>query len=283
MRLVVVVLGLFLVWPLAAQSFGLIEDSLAASLSNRTASRQTRAVLLHGAAKLGQSARPVSYIDGGAESIAALADLPALLDLALSWRLGWNASGGSAAAQAGRFRETARQWLEAWLKTCRTQFMPLNESRLDSLVIAWDLLRAAAPPELQVRAMEYFRALAEGYLVDRPGQPPARQGNCWQSHRLKLAVLASFALGDPALIAACETAFRRQLELNLFPDGSPRDFYEHDSLAYAVYDLQPLLLAALAAARHGRDWYHWRNSAGVSLEQSLLCLSGYAAGRVMHP
>jgi hypothetical protein len=253
-----------------------------ASLSTRAASQHTRAVLLHASSWVGKAARPVAWIDGEAASIAALRDLPVLLDLAVAWRLGWDAPGGQAAAQAARFRDTALQWLESWVRQCRVGFMPLNESRFDQLVFAWDFLSAAAGPELRQGMAIWLRNLAEGYLQDRRGQPGAERGNCWQSHRVKLASLAAFASGDPDLISAAEAAFRRQIDINLQSDGSPRDFTEHDSLAYAVYDLQALVTAALAARTHGRDWYRLAALNGQTLEKSLLWLSSYAAGRQFH-
>lgn len=262
--------------------FALIDPVRAAGLSTRTATAHTRAVLLRGTAWAGKSARPIGWIDGESASIVALRDLPVLLDMAVAWRLGWDATNVSAAAQAGRFRDTALQWLEDWVKTCRVGFNPLNENRLDQLVIAWDLLSAAASPALRERMAGWLRQLSDGYLQDRGGQPPASLGNCWQSHRVKLAVLAAFASGDGARIAAAEAAFRRQLDTNIQSDGSPRDFVDHDSLAYAVYDLQPLVLAALAARAHGRDWYRMATLNGQSLEKALLWLSTFAAGRRYH-
>jgi hypothetical protein len=279
---VLVALGVALPAGTPAPSFALIDTDRAASFSARSASQHTRAVLLHATTWVGKSARPVAWIDGEAASIAALRDLPVLLDLAVAWRLGWDAPGGQAAVQAARFRDTALQWLESWVRQCRVGFMPLNESRFDQLVIAWDLLAGAAGPELRQRMDTWLRNLAEGYLQDRRGQPGAERGDCWQSHRVKLASLAAFASGDPFLVAAAEAAFRRQLDINLQPDGSPRDFVEHDSLAYAVYSLQPLVSAALAARAHGRDWYRLASLSGQTLERSLLWLSSYAAGRRLH-
>ena len=262
--------------------FALVDPALAASLSTRSASTHTRAVLIHAAANQGRSARPVAWISGEADSVAALQDLPVILDLAVAWRLGWDAPGGSAAIQAGRFRDAALGWLDAWIKTCRLGFMPLNESRLDCLLVSWDLLRAAAGPEQQDRVTVWLRNLAEGYLVDRNGQPSAAQANFWQSHRVKLACLAAFSLGDPALIGRAEAAFCQQISRNLLADGSPIDFVEHDSLAYAVYDLQALMVAALAARAHGRDWFHYRGANGASLETALLWLADFAAGKSSH-
>ncbi|MGV8927148.1 MAG: alginate lyase family protein [Ewingella sp.] len=65
-------------------------------------------------------------------------------------------------------------------------------------------------------------------------------------------------------------------------DGSVFDFYERDALHYVVYDLEPLTMAALAAARGGQHWSYLGHGRGGNLAQALDWLVSYADGRKTH-
>ena len=60
------------------------------------------------------------------------------------------------------------------------------------------------------------------------------------------------------------------------------DFHERDALHYVTYDLDPLMMAALAAKAHGEDWLGWKSADGVSLASALDWLAPYAAGEKVH-
>jgi len=206
------------------------------------------------------------------ESREALRDFPAARDLALAARLTGDARYGQAAAR----------FIAAWTETYRPSFNPIDETGFDALILAFDLLPDVEKAPLAEPARRFWRTLAKGYLDRMPTLEGGTATNNWQSHRVKLATLAAFAAGEPDLVARARQAYAAQLAANLRPDGSCIDFAQRDAIHYVVYDLEPLAAAALAARRHGEDWYALAAPSGAALPRSLDWLAPYADGRLRH-
>jgi hypothetical protein len=209
-------------------------------------------------------------------SLLAERDWPFMLDNALAWRAG----GGEA------YLRTAERFLGAWAAVYRPDFNPIDETRLDSLIETYAIVRERLDAPLRASAERLIRALAEGYVErmkqgrDRGAQQSSWTNN-WQSHRVKLVTLAAAALGDPALFAQARRAYDRQLTANIRADGSVIDFAERDALHYVVYDLEPLLRAALAARAMNEDWYGPRDGR-PALADAVRWLEPYARGVETH-
>lgn len=204
-------------------------------------------------------------------SLAAKADHPITLNLALAWRL----SGDR------RYLDAAGRYLDAWASIYEVSLNPIDETSFDQLILAYDLTEADLPPETRGRLDALWRGMAEGYLSDMEGRHAAVANN-WQSHRVKLAALSAFQLGDPALIDRARRAFQRQIAANVRVDGSVHDFHHRDAIHYVTYDLDPLMMAASAAQRNGEDWFTWRTADGVSLQAAVEWLVPYAMGEKVH-
>jgi hypothetical protein len=107
--------------------------------------------------------------------------------------------------------------------------------------------------------------------------------NNWQSHRVKLITIIAAATDDERLFKNARRLFRRQIAFNVHPDGETLDFYQRDALHYVVYDLDPLLRAALVARRYGgEDWYRWETPGHASLARAVAWLTPYGSGRKTH-
>lgn len=175
-------------------------------------------------------------------SLEALRELRAIRDLALAGRLTGQA----------RYADKAAEFLGAWVSTYRVRFNPINDTDFDNLFIAWDLLPSTHRPPHQMAMTRMLRELSEGYL-DHPLRGSTATNN-WNSHRVKLIVMAALSLGDPTLLLRARQAYEAQLQANIRPDGSTIDFSERDAIHYVVYSLEPLAMAALALRYHGEDW-----------------------------
>lgn len=206
------------------------------------------------------------------ESRKSLRDMEAVLDLAVAWRL----------TAKPVYLKACQTYYGAWLAVYHPSFNPIDETRFDSFIFGYDLVGARLPVEIQARMKTFLRTMAEGYLEGRGITMEGTRTNNWQSHRVKLAVLAAFELGDPKLIARAKAAFKKQLGANLNGDGSVLDFKERDALHYTVYDLEPLVTVALAAKVHGQDWFGLTNAKGASLETALEWLAPFAEGKETH-
>ena len=206
------------------------------------------------------------------ESREALRDFPAARDLALAARLTGDA----------RYAQAAARFIAAWIQTYRPSFNPIDETGFDSLILAFDLLPEAEKAPLGEPARRFWESLSQGYLDRMPTLKGGTATNNWQSHRVKLATLAAFAAGEPGLVARARQAYAAQLAANLKPDGSCIDFEQRDAIHYVVYDLEPLMAAALAAHRHGEDWYGLAAPSGAALPRALDWLAPYLDGRLRH-
>jgi hypothetical protein len=209
------------------------------------------------------------------ESIAAERDWPLMRQAALAWRLSADA----------RYLKQVDDDLSAWVGTYQPDFNPIDETNLDGLIDAYVLTSAGLPASTRDATRAWLRKLGEGYIqrIAAFHDPkPGTATNNWQSHRVKLVTLVAAALGDQAMLKTARGLFERQVADNIRPDGEVTDFAERDALHYVVYDLQPLVAAALAAKPFGGDWLHYASPEGASLAKALDWLRPYAMGGKTH-
>ncbi len=209
------------------------------------------------------------------QSIEAEKDLDLMRDAALAWR----------ATSDERYLRLVDRYLAAWVSTYQPSFNPIDETRLEGLILAYDLTASALPVKTRNATMVFLNKLANGYIAQIDAQPRPLKGtfaNNWQSHRVKLIAMAAFTLDNRRMIAAAQRLFVEHLGDNVAPDGSTLDFTERDALHYVTYDLQPLVTAALAARRHNRNWLPERAPNGASLALALNWLTPYAMGEKTH-
>ncbi|WP_176343211.1 alginate lyase family protein, partial [Paraburkholderia bryophila] len=148
------------------------------------------------------------------------------------------------------------RFLLAWMTTYQPDFNPIDETRFEGLIIAYDMAASTLPVKTRKAASTFIAKLGAGYVAQVDAQPRPLTGvwrNNWQSHRIKLIALSAFTLGDRKMMNAAQRLFVAHLADNIKPDGTTFDFEERDAVHYAVYDLQPLVTAALAARRFNRN------------------------------
>lgn len=209
------------------------------------------------------------------QSVDALKDLDLMRDAALAWRV----------TNDNRYLQLADRFLFAWVTTYQPSFNPIDETRFDSLILAYDITASALSVKTRNAASAFIAKLGAGYVqrIDAQKRPLAGTWrNNWQSHRIKLVALAAFTLGDRRMMKAAQRLFVEHLGDNIGPDGATYDFAERDALHYAVYDLQPLVTAALAARRFNRNWLRERGTNGATLAAALDWLAPYARDEKTH-
>lgn len=232
-----------------------------------TSSGQTRAP--------GAAAVAAASQDELAAARASLEDMEAMFDLALAWRL----TGDK------RYLKATDRYLDAWVSTYELSFNPVDEGRFGKLVLAYDLVETATPSRTRRKVDAFLRAMARGYIeAMESGNVPIKPTltNNWQSHRIKLATLAAFQVGDRDLIDRAHRLFNAQVDANMRANGTTVDFLQRDALHYVTYSASSQLLAALAAAAHGEDWYGYKGPEGQGLARTLEWLDAFASGARQH-
>nr|WP_232430276.1 alginate lyase family protein [Burkholderia ubonensis] len=209
------------------------------------------------------------------QSVAAMKDMDLMRDAALAWRV----------TNDPRYLQFVDRFLSAWVATYQPSFNPIDETRFDSLILAYDMTASALPVKTRNAASAFIAKLGAGYVAQIDAQKRPLAGtwrNNWQSHRIKLIALSAFTLGDRRMMNAAQRLFVEHLADNIAADGTTYDFTERDALHYAVYDLQPLVTAALAARRFNRNWLREKGANGATLAAALDWLVPYARGEKTH-
>ncbi|KVE26548.1 alginate lyase [Burkholderia singularis] len=209
------------------------------------------------------------------QSADALKDMELMRDAALAWRV----------TNDARYLALVDRFLFAWVTTYQPSYNPIDETRFESLILAYDMTASVLPVKTRNAAAAFIAKLGSGYVqqIDAQKRPLMHTWrNNWQSHRIKLIALAAFTLGDRKMMNAAQRLFVEHLGDNIEPDGTTYDFVERDALHYALYDLQPLVSAALAARRFNRNWLRERAANGATLAAALDWLVPYARGEKTH-
>ena len=206
------------------------------------------------------------------QSVVAERDWDRMLALGLAYRLTGNA----------KYLQAETRFLSAWTAVYTPDFLPIDETNMDKILLAFDLTRAGLPAAVQQKTLALFAAMATGYLKDIEKNSCGKDIANWQSHRIKLATLSAYSVGDAGLIASAKKFYEAQVGCNIRQDGSVEDFYKRDALHYVVYDLEPLETAALAGYAHGQEWFHYTASAGRSVPHAVDWVIPYTTGAKTH-
>ena len=184
-----------------------------------------------------------------------------------------------------QYADKAREFILAWSQQNTPTGNPIDETSLDDLFFAFDLTQSTFSNAEKKIAQTWLRKVANTQIAI--GLMHARKGdgiskNNWQSHRLKIVGLIGYTLSEKKYIDYAIESFKRQVEVNLRPDGSSIDFHERDALHYHCYDVEPLLELAIAANNNGTNLYTYKSKSGASLEKSVKFLLPFCSGVKKH-
>lgn len=263
-----------------AQDYAILRPDVATALPSTRSSEAATATIEAADAALTRTPGPlpVVHTEGTLpgqgirdESQVARRDLPAMLDFALAYRL----------TGERKYLEAADRFLRAWAEVYIVSLNPIDETNFDALILAYDLTEADLSAETRAAVDGFLRNLATGYLDEMDGAPKHFYTN-WQSHRIKIAAMASFQLGDQALITRTFEDYQKHVASNVLAEGTVFDFYERDAIHYVLYNVDPMMMAGLAAQAHGLDWFDWKNASGTGVSSVIDWLVPYVEGEKTH-
>jgi hypothetical protein len=200
-------------------------------------------------------------------STAAMEDFEKVEALAWSW----------AVSQDDKYAAKARDYLMAWARTNRSDGNPINETKLESLVEGYDLLRPTFTPT--------NRDVIDKWLLERAKKTwsdPRGHSQNWQSHRLKIVGLIAATTGDTALWSLVDTGFRQHIANDFHANGESTDFERRDAIHYHLYTVNPLLTVACVAERRKNPLFTYRAPSGASLQMAVEFIEPFALGKKKH-
>jgi hypothetical protein len=209
---------------------------------------------------------------------ASLEDMQKIYALAFAYKIDGNK----------KYLAKASEFLNAWAKGNTPTGNPINDTNLDRIIFAFDLLKKDLKPELNLEMNNWLKATAaqeiKSYNRSAGGKGLTHMNN-WNSHRIKEVAEIAWAINDTELQKWVLNAYKMQISKNLLPDGSSFDFHERDALHYHIYDVDPLMVAATIMARDGNiaeNPYSYQSPEGNSLKKSVDWLVPFFTGEKTH-
>ncbi|HVZ24573.1 MAG TPA: alginate lyase family protein, partial [Sediminibacterium sp.] len=182
------------------------------------------------------------------------------------------------------YRDKARDFLLAWAKTNHGIGNPINDTKLEPAIEAFDLLKHTLKASDKMIVETWLKQVADQEIqVFLSRKSNKSTYNNWHSHRIKVVGMIAYALDDRGFQAFTDSSLRTQISKNLYPDGSGMDFEDRDALHYHIYTLEPLLKIAIVIRRAtGTDFYHYLSPAASSISKSVQFLVPFVRGEKIH-
>ena len=154
----------------AAQPYALISPSLASAIDSQSHTPLAGQFIHLADAHLADTPHPLPrlHTEGTLphqgihdQSIAAKRDFDTMLAFAFAYRL----------AGDNRYLDAESRFLTSWSKVYQPSLNPIDETRFDPVILAFDLTRANLPVATQQQVDALFRDMATGYLDWKAATP----------------------------------------------------------------------------------------------------------------
>jgi multidrug resistance efflux pump len=141
------------------------------------------------------------------------------------------------------YLKQAKKYLLAWAKIHQPNGHPINETRLEGFLWAYDLLYC------EFNQMEHRKIKIWLLNLQRNKHSwkfgPSSSKNNLRTHQLKILLMLDRLLEDEQALNGDKEQLKRHLDNNLQQNGISFDYQERDALHYHVYNLEPWLEIAL--------------------------------------
>ncbi|OGK22074.1 hypothetical protein A2866_05865 [Candidatus Roizmanbacteria bacterium RIFCSPHIGHO2_01_FULL_39_8] len=180
-----------------------------------------------------------------------------------------------------KYADKIQEFMLAWAKTNKPSGDPINTRLLEPMYMGYDIVRDTFDGEDKNIVDTWLNNSAQT-LIDAINPKGTAARNNHNSHLLNVVTMVAFTAGDQKLIDYAVSGYKRQIEVDLNPDGSSFDFHQRDALYYHVFTLEPLLNIARIGQLNGFDLFHYESPTGSSLQKSIDFLMPYATGEKTH-
>ena len=197
----------------------------------------------------------------------SLLDIDKTYSLAICYRINGQKS----------YLQKAQDYLLAWATVNHPQGNAINETKLDGLLEAYDLLKGFLSTDAKQTITQWLQTLAQ---LERNRNP---SNNNFNSHRLKIYGQIAFLLGDTAMQQQAMNELTTHISNNLLPDSTSFDLQHRDAFHYHIYTLTPMLTLATSIKRaYHKDLYHYVSPTGSSISYSVAYMLPYINGKKTH-
>lgn len=142
-----------------------------------------------------------------------------------------------------RYFDKTKNILLAWAKTYHPSGNPIDETRLEGLLWAYDLTSEKFTNEDKVLIDTWLKQLREKKREWHFG--PLTTNNNHRIHQLKMLLMLDKILKDDAAVNHDLSEIKKYLSINLHDNGESLDYQERHALHYHNYVLQPWLTIEL--------------------------------------
>ncbi len=183
-----------------------------------------------------------------------------------------------------KYLEKAGEYLSAWAKVNKSNGDPIDETKLEALYSAYDMIRDDVSGDVRKATDKWLNSIADGEINSEHAKGTKGTAiNNWNSHRIKIIAMISYAVHNTSNYKIITHELEKQVAINLYADGSGYDFKERDALHYHIYTLEPLLSAITVVYRAtGKDYFNYEAPAGASIKKSVDFLVPFVTGEKTH-
>lgn len=180
------------------------------------------------------------------------------------------------------------EFLKAWATRNQPQGNPINDTNLDRIIFAYDLVKNDLSAEINLATRAWLMKVGSQQIKSFDKAASGKSltyMNNWNSHRLKEVAEVAWAINDEKLKLWVIDLYKKQIAKNLNADGSSYDFHERDALHYHIYDVDPLMVVATILKRDGNfgdNPYRYKSAEGSSLKGSVDWLVPFFTGEKTH-
>ncbi len=141
------------------------------------------------------------------------------------------------------YLQQAKQYILEWAKTHKPTGHPIDETRLEGFLWAYDLLSCHFSTKQQEIVKEWLVAIQIKKHQWKFGTSSSK--NNLRTHQLKILLMLDRLLNDEESLKQDLAQLELHAKTNFFKDGSSIDYKERDALHYHVFNLEPWLEIAL--------------------------------------
>jgi hypothetical protein len=179
----------------------------------------------------------------------------------------------------------ATDFLKAWASANKATGDPINQTKLEDMVTAYDLVRSKIKADERTLIDAWMKSIADAMVNSATAKGNRGTAiNNWNSHRIKMITLIAYTLHDDSYNSIITEELEKQLNVNLNPDGTTHDLMERDAFHYQTYDLEPLISTCIAIYRaSGKNYFTYQTANGSSIKKCVDYMTPFMTGEKTHP